>query len=411
LLSAAVLGEGCPAFEPPDTPRFPPYAVIEAGRQVSYCPLAGDSVTWVPMATFEQFDLQTAGERAHPQMRRSRALLEDWVRIHPDHPRPHEELDSWLTWRRSMMSCSADSAEIGELTRAIRVHREQALGLRGDTTPEDRVRLALLRLSDDQATDALVSLARLEPQADVIPPAAANVYLAMGMTDQALEASASAYEVASWAREDPADGSIILSSDVAGLVHEIAVRGATGDDGPELQRAFDQLMNSWAPPAYDLRQSVLLREMMLRFGVAPGLVLDPVSRQAWFDGWNRAGVPMDPIWSGLVGTMRADAALDRVLDGQRTARRTDLLDHFGTGVLARVSGRDSIAADQFRRVENCPLSLDALDENWGVRTLARFYLARTLETLGDPAAAARAMDGFSTLWRGSPGGPGDSIRR
>lgn len=407
LLSAAVLGEGCPAFESPDTPRSPPYAVAEAGRQVAYCPLAGDSVTWVPMAAFEQFDLQTAGERALRQMRRSRALLEDWVRIHPDHPRPHEELDSWLTWRRSMLSCSADSAEIGELTRAIRVHRELTLGLRGDTTPEDRVRLALLRLAEDQATDALVSLARLETQADVIPAAAANVYLAMGMTDEALEASASAYEVASWARGDPVDGSIILAGDVAGLVHEIAILGATGNHGPALRDAFDRLLRAWAPPAYERRQSVLLREMMVRFGAGPGLVLDSVSRRAWFEGWDGEGVPVDPMWRGLVGTMRSEVALEGARERQRAARRTAALEHFGTGVLARFSGRDSIAADQFRRVGNCPLSLDALDENWGVRTLARFYLARTLESLGDPAAAAKAMDGFSTLWRGIPGGPGD----
>jgi tetratricopeptide (TPR) repeat protein len=411
LLAASVLGEGCQAFEPPDTPRLPPYLVAEAGRQIPYCPVMLDSVTWLPAASFQQVDLRAAGERTEREMRRSRVLLEDWVRIHPEQPRPHEELDGWLTWRRSMLSCSADPAQVDELTRAIRVHRESALSLRGDTTPADRARLALLRLAEEQVEDALMALTAVDAASEVPPPAAANVYLALGMTEEAISASASVYDPVSWGRQDPVDGSIILAGDVAHLVRDITMRGATGDDGPALRTSFERLMAEWTPPAYSRRQSVLLRETILRFGVAPGLVLDSVSRRAWFDGWEEHGVTMDPVWRGLSAATPADVALQRTLAWQRDARQTRAVDHFSAGMLARALGRDSIAAAQFWSVEACPLSLDAFDEGWGVRTLSRLYLARSLADLGDSAGATKAMNGFTALWRGRPEAPGNPTRR
>lgn len=410
LLSASVLGEGCPAFEPPDARRLPPYLILEAGRQIPYCPIMLDSVTWMPAARFVGLDLRAASERAQHEMRRSRVLLEDWVRIHPEQPRPHEELDRWLTWRRSMLSCSGDPAQIDELTRAIRVHRESALSLRGDTTSADRTRLALLRLADQQVDETLLALGDIDAGAEP-PPAAANVYLALGMTERAIAASALAYDAQSWGRIDSIEGSVILAGDVAHLVQDITMRGATGDVGPELRASFEQLMAAWTPPAYSPRHSVLLREMMLRFGVAPALALDSISRRKWFEDWDAHGVTMDPVWQGLSGIASPDAALDRTLAAHRAARQTLAIDHFTAGVLARTAGRDSIAATQFRHVEACPLSLDALDEGWGVRTLSRLFLAGALRDLGDSADATTAMSGFSTLWRGRAGTPDSPTRR
>jgi tetratricopeptide (TPR) repeat protein len=411
----AVSGLGCPAFEPPEAPRRPPFVAPEAGGQVPFCPLVTDSVEWVPAADFALVDLKAATRRAEARMRRSRALLEEWVQIHPNEARPHQELDRWLTWKRGALGCETRPEEVAELTRAIGRHREAAFALSSDTTPEDRARLALLRLADGRVEAALDALGGDPPVSSAssrtLP--AANVHLAVGRTRDALTAAAPAYDGKSWGRLDPDGGGVIQSGPVADLVREAAMRGATGSTGAELRGAYERLLASWSGPDYTRRESVLLREMLLRMELAPGLLIDSVARAAWFAGWDDEGIVIPVLWRGLLAgdRLQAERALATVLETRRAWEITGAFDHFAVGVLARHAGNDSLAAASFREVVACPLSLDDLDVGWGLRTLSILYLSRSLEAVGDPAASARALNVFSDLWRGRPEGPGDPARR
>jgi tetratricopeptide (TPR) repeat protein len=418
LLEPAILGEGCPAFELPDAPRLPPYAPREAGTQPAYCPVPADSVAWVPQAVFDDLDLSATHEWTRRAMRRSRGLLENWVQIHPDQPRPHEELDRWLAWQRSLLSCAADAAETTELTRAILVHRTAALALRGDTTPADRSRLALLLLADGQVEAARQVFGGFDSTAGPPPIIAANVYMAFGRTDEAIGAAAPANATSSWAFRDPVDGTIVSAGNVGSLVGAIRIRGATGDGGKELRSALEALLTRWSIPPYTARQSALLRRMMLRFGVMSGLMLERDLWPEWFAGWTDTGLDVPVLWQGLLATAdpassanhRVVEALDLAIDSIRLVNRPTAQDHYALGVLARDAGRDSIAVGQFRRVEACPLPLEDPDSGWGLRTLSRLYLARALEAIGDTTGAARTMDEFDVLWGGSKE-PVDQMRR
>ena len=403
----------------------------QAADQVVFCPVSEDSVEWIREDNYGGADREIAVQGAERLQRRTQAFLERWVGIQPEQPRPREELADWLVWRRSLLSCSADASVVDRLTRDALEHRRLSLELRGDTTPEDRVRLALLTLAsgDPGGATALVEQAvqELQKSADAgpaaPPPSAANVFLATGRPTRALEILARVWSQSSFAVEDPVDDSFILAGDVTTPIGELRVRGATGDDGPALAKAIHTLGQIWSSPEYTPRQQVLLRKEMLSVGIQPGLALRPEFREDWFAGWSAVGEDIPVVWRGLLAAAEpppqgvesekqtAVGLLDEALAALENAARPEATEYYLAGILAQEVGRNSQAVEQFTRLEACPLRLGRVDLGWGLRSLSRLHRWRSLAALGDSAGASEALADFTNLWSHAEPAVADLSRR
>lgn len=429
-LAEAALLDQCFAFQPPGGPHLPPYVPAQAADQVAFCPILEDSVKWIRADNYGAADRELAIQGAERLQRRTQGFLERWVGIQPEQPRPREELADWLVWRRSILSCSSDASMVDRLTSEALEHRRISLELRGDTTPEDRVRLAVLTLASgnpDAATalveQALQELTEFTDAGPAAPTAAANVFLATGRPNKALEILTPVWSQSSFAVEDPVDESFVMAGDVTTPVGEVRVRGATGDDGPALAQAIARLGEVWSSLGYTPRQQLLLREGMLGAGIQPGLALRPELREDWFAGWSAAGEDIPPVWQGLLATavtspqtatseeMTAVKLLDEVLVALENGARPDATSYYLAGILAQEVGQHSKAVQQFARVEACPLRIGRVDLGWGLRSLSRLHRARSLAALGDSAGASEALAGFATLWTHAEPAVADLSRR
>ncbi|HSM07411.1 MAG TPA: hypothetical protein VLA33_00155 [Gemmatimonadota bacterium] len=410
LLDAA-RNERCPGFDPPETRPRPPFMQTKAATQVGFCPVVDDSIEWIPHTEFSAANRTDAIERADSLAQRSRELIETWAQIHPEQARPHEELANWLTWRRSNLGCQQDSASLRQITRNILRERERALELRGDTMPADLLRLAMLRLAADDVDEArrLLNEGMTNIRDETVPPETANILVALGKPDTAIALSRPQWSTWSWGTRDPDGGPPILAGDVAEPIVRIRLRAAAGDVGESLRAPFERLFDTWSGPEYSASQSAHLRSLGLRLGLGPGLAMNPDVRRRWFSGWEAAGLEVPVLWRGFLAADSAAGtegdlpevgrALDAELARLRTAETTSAENHFLAGLLAQITGRHEAAVDQLKQIESCPLSLHALSEGWGLRTMARWYRARSSEALGNRASASEAMAAYSAYRR------------
>jgi hypothetical protein len=144
--------------------------------------------------------------------------------------------------------------------------------------------------------------------------------------------------------------------------------------------------------------------------IGPALAMSPDVRDRWFEGWEDAGLEIPVLWRGFLAADSAAGSegdlrsVDRALDAE--VARLDSLDttgprdHFLAGLLAEVAGRHAVAIRQFAQLESCPLNLNVLTDGWGLRTMARWYRARSLSVLDRPEAAEEAMAAYSA-YRGA----------
>lgn len=410
-LADAVTGRGCPAFFRSTAQAPARYEMIEAGDQltVSFCPLVDDSVVWVESESIDEGQRQRAIENMERVLVRSRNALQDWAKTYPDQARPHDELANWLTTRQSMLGCKADAAESEESASTILAERELSLGLRADTTREDLVRMAALRLATDDVDGARSLLdAALDDmeEGETAPDEAADVLLALGMPEQALTITEPTWSRNTWAINDPDTDEYLRLGDIARPVAELIMYGAMAP-GPEIRGAFEALFEEWDRSRFSQNQTVHVRRALLRQGIEPALALIPDVRARWFDGWGEAGVEVPPIWRGFLaadlaaGTEGENAelqsVLDDVLDQLENETVTSLKSHYLAALLAQLAGRDSAAVEQWRLVESCPIDLQGVSRNLGLRTFGRWHLAQSYFALGDTIHAREAMAGYSAL--------------
>jgi len=301
-----------------------------------------------------------------------------------------------------------------ELSRDALHRLERALTLRGDTTPEDRVRLAVLSLAAGEpvaaveAAEAALSELRIgtteEERGALAPGATANVFMATGKPERAAEILAPGWPLASFAAEDPLDGSLVFAGEVGVPIGLLRVFGATGAGGEALTRSFEDLARVWAAPAYTARQAALLRQTALEsMGLGPALSLDATVRAAWFEGWSEHDLVIPDVWRGLIAADqgRADEAerhLARVVAGQDRGR-TRPREFYLTGVLAAAVGADSVALDAYRSAAGCPASIGVLDDTWGLRPQSLYRAAAAAERIGSDSLAVELYEAVGELWR------------
>ena len=407
-IADAALGRGCPAFERPGGPTLPPYALREAGAQEAFCPVERDSIQWIAPGSVTAAD----AERALDGAARTEAYLKRWASIQPAQPRPQEEWAEQLLWRQSLLRCDAGTDVAAGLSAGALQRVGRSLALRGDTTAEDRVRLAVLSLAAGEpvaavalADDALAELAAASDQegAALAPGAAANVFLATGRPGRAADLLAPSWALSSFGAEDPRDGSIVFAGPVGEAIGHLRVLGATGALDETANAAFEVLAAEWAEPAYTTRQVALLRQAAMEsMGLGPALALDPSARASWFESWDQNDLELPGIWRGFLAADREQEALAReelmTAAGNQDPARDRAQDFYVTGLLADVVDADSVALASYRTAAGCPAAIGSLDHAWGLRPLSLYRAGAAAERLGLASDAADLYEAALDLW-------------
>jgi tetratricopeptide (TPR) repeat protein len=380
-LAEAILQGYCPMFHPADGEIFPPYEFPEAAEQVPFCPYVEEGqIRWQHGALLpNQMDLALEGIR---DMRaRTTNALDRWSRVERDQPRPHEELAAWMLWERSVPACDAESLWADSLLWGAREHMELALALRGDTTSQDRVRLANVLLATGerdeavrQANRALGELGDWRTSGSEAPRLeAANVYMAIGRGTEAADILQRTWDESTFGVPDPDnEGESISGGDVWGDLWGLAALGVTGEDDREMALRFDRLDRTWASPDYSERQQAQLRHSLTGL-VSPALVRFPDRWEAWFSNWEDVGVEPSDVWRGILrastdpeGALQDLNAVIAALES-REEPPVRARDYYMPIVLARMLGEDAVAADLQKRAMACPLAVNRVDVGWGMR--------------------------------------------
>ena len=127
--------------------------------------------------------------------------------------------------------------------------------------------------------------------------------------------------------------------------------------------------------------------------IGPALALFPDARARWFEGWDVAGVEVPTLWRGFLAadasagseetSVEITAALDEVLGELEKDGEASLTSYYLAGLLAQLAGRQSEAIEMLLHIESCPLKLQRLFANWGLRNLGRWHRAQSYFALGD----------------------------
>ncbi len=384
MLFEAGYRNGCLGYHPPDyAEHLTPYSVGDASVVSSYCPLIMDGVTaWVP-GRFSAEDRLRAQAGAQQVHERTVQRLEHWAQVEKDQPRHHEELADWLLLERSVTGCAPDPATSDSLATLATAHLERALSARRDTTPEDRVRLATVRMADgdyeaarDAVGEALETLGDWRsPGGPMPPPNSANPFMALGEIHPTLDIIEAVYRINTAAVRDPANPDDVIDMRSAfATLYALQALGMMGQSGPQVVSRFDELDRTWPDSDYTERQRAILRWTSLDI-VAPALI----ASDEMFDEWLRSMVEHDlelpAVWQGLmIADARPEEALrllEDVIADLESAEPPDRIlqatDFYLPLVLAERVGSDSLAADLRRRALTCPLDLHELDFGWGMK--------------------------------------------
>jgi tetratricopeptide (TPR) repeat protein len=381
-VARAALGGRCRyGFLPPGGLLIPPHEFPEAAETTIYCPLVEDgSIRWRPDSIPAALRDQATAEARQLRDRTVRRL-NYWARVEPYQPRPHEELADWMLWERALNGCGADPLWADSLLIEALNHTEQALAFRGDTTPEDLIRLGGLLLATGEASRAADETDRAlralgDWQARDVPPppkSAANVYLAIGRGHPAVEILEAVDNRSTWSVDDTTEelGSI-PGGPVLGTLYALRVLGMTGDDDIGIANRFSTVHRTWARLGYSERQQSLLRSATTAY-VSPALLRQPAQQQHWFENWHEYGLETPPVWKGLMAAEtrpeEARAYLAEAIEEIDALPPEDrwAIHYYMPIRLADRLGDDAVAADLAARAARCPLRVDTVDFGWGMR--------------------------------------------
>jgi hypothetical protein len=209
--------------------------------------------------------------------------------------------------------------------------------------------------------------------------------------------------VDSWAILDEADDSLLSPGRPEPALGTLVFLGSSGITGDEFYEAATALDAEWSEPPFSPRQRALLQQAAIRWrGLGPAVAVSDSLLREWYEDWTQASLEIGPVWAGLYTATsdqgRAEDWIQPALQElqMRSSKRPS--HHFLVGLLAQRAGRDSIAAEQFQRVESCPLYLDRYDAGWALRTLSLLYKARSLAALDDRQAARESYLEVLDLW-------------
>jgi tetratricopeptide (TPR) repeat protein len=372
----------CPMRLRPGGPPVRPYESPDVERVQPVCPIVdGGEIGWVSPR-----DLESVRHEARRELTALQDRLLGRVRFWADAidtPRPHEELADWILWQRSHLGCAGEPATADSLLREARHHASRALELRSDTTPEDRVRLAVLQAAGGElveaveATDrALSELGDWRRGAGPGPPIpAVNVYLAAGRGGIAAEILEVRLNVGSVGVPDSASsGGKVQFGRVWGTHWALGALGMTDNAESELVSRFAALDRTWEALGYGSREKDVLRRYATTV-VSTALVRLPGLWDDWFGDWVTHGFELPPAWRGLqlvasdpdAARLSLDASIDSLRSESR--RHTERYDYYLPIVLARRLGDAALASDLARRARGCPLRLDWVDLGWGMGDL------------------------------------------
>jgi tetratricopeptide (TPR) repeat protein len=413
VAESAIL-KSCEAFERPGGERIPPYADREARDQVAFCPVPGDSVVWVPHEQLADIDPSFLAKETAGMLSSTAGLLERWVAVRPNQARPHEESAAFALWQRNLAGCSVTPAKADSLGALALEHLESALALRADTTPEDLVRLAMLRLAADDiaGAESLIETAfdryRSESsetagRGPTVPQSTANLFLATGRPARAHEILRPIWDDQTFGTFDPdAEDGVLMAGPVEPHFGQLRVAGSTGVHGPLLDSLFAALERVWSPPRYTGRQAASISHAALQLGIGPALAASPAVLVDWSRNWADAGFEVPSALAGLAAAQRGDTAaarlLDLAIDELDRSERVSVTDLHLAGMLALRTGYDSIATELFGRLAACPLGLDEVDLGWGLRTQSYLHRGRAYLAAGDRDGARGALAEVARYW-------------
>jgi len=370
----------CFGFQPPGVPLFPPYEFPEAADQLIYCPTIEDGdIRWIADTLLAE-DRARAVAGVRELQARTIARLESWARVEKDQPRPHEELADWMLWERSLPACSADPVWADSLLEGARIHFETALAIRGDTTPEDRVRLATLLLASDDLAGAVTQTDRAldelgDWRGDTGPPPsldAANIYMAAGRGRTAAEILERVWNESTFSVPDPeSEDGHVAGGSVWGTLWALGALGVTASDATDLARRFALMQRTWSQPEYTARQRARLHFDATGL-VSPALVRIPVLWNGWFEGWEEYGLEVPTVWRGLrladtdPGAARQylDVVVGDLVPGEDRPLKAYYF--YMPIALAERLGEDAIVADLKGQARACPLGVNRVDLGWGM---------------------------------------------
>ena len=411
VVAEAVIQGECYAYERPGGDLFPLFANRVAEDQVAFCPVPEDSIRWIPLDDYSRSDRAGHVQSTRAMLAETSTLLERWIAVRPDQARPHEEWADFTLWERDLADCTADPRRVDSLTALALGHTERALELRGDTTPEDRVRLAILRLAADDIAGAEqlmeTALGDYGPALADGPPAptaAADLYLATGRPDRAHAILRPIWDERTFGTMDPdvADG-VLMAGPVEPQFGRLLAYGAAGVTGASLDSLFAFIERVWSEPDFSPRQRAVLSHATLHLGIGPALAASPAVLQRWVGEWLAADLRVTPELIGLAaaqaGTSSAPDWLDSTIVELEASDRVSATRLFLAATLAARTGHDSLAADLFGRVPACPPGLDSVDLEWGLRTQSHLFQGLAYQSIGDREAAARALREAARLWQ------------
>ena len=411
IVAEAVIKGECRAYERPGGDPFPPFANRVAEDQIAFCPVPEDSIRWIPLDDYAGPDRAAHVQNTRQMLAETSTLLERWISVRPDQARPHEEWADFTLWERDLADCTADPQRVDSLTALALGHTERALELRGDTTPEDRVRLAILRLAADDMAGAeqlmeaaLDSYAPMSPNGPPAPTAAANLYLATGRPDRAHAILRPIWDERTFGTMDPdvADG-VLMAGPVEPQFGRLLAYGSAGVTGSSLDSLFTLVEGVWSEPEFSPRQRAVLSHATLHLVIGPALAASPTALERWVGEWLAANLEVPPELVGLVaaqaGITTAGDWLDSTIVQLEASERVSASRLYLAATLAARTGHDSLAAELFGRVPACPPGLDTVDLAWGLRTQSHLFQGLALQSIGDMKAAAGASREAARLWQ------------
>ena len=394
-LASGIAGGYCEPFERPRERTIRPWERRIASEQIFFCPdYTAGVLEWTLASADRRRDPLAARAVADTLMDIVREEAQRWEYAAPEAARPHEVRADWWLARRMGVPRAPDHAAADSFALEAQREVERALELRGDTIPDDLVRLGSLQLASGDPARALATTReavkragdRFEAGEWLMPIAAANAFLAAGEADDAIR-----IVEANWTRwfsmavPDPLESRSLHVADAPPILARIHVLGAIGRrDG--LREAFQALDRVFGEAGLSPRQTVLLRRWATPY-VAPALALDDELREAWFRGWDS----LPPPWSVFAAADRKAADAQPALDAHvRTLRAPQPTALYVAAVLAQKLGRHALAAELFERMDEAVLAVDNVDPGWGLRALSLALRTRSSESMTQYGLAAQA---------------------
>jgi hypothetical protein len=228
-----------------------------------------------------------------------------------------------------------------------------------------------------------------------IPEAALNVLLYSGRAAQALDLLPRQTS-RQFFYPDPVTGDLLDNGDASARLHELAILGATGRGGPELEDAFDEVMALWATPAGRTRREIDVLRTANAPRLALALQLAPEVMNSWVTELDLQR--KDPIWAALLpGSEDREAQLAAALDHDDPHIRGPIRSYL-LGTVAQALGDHALAAMLYSRLDSLALRLDGRDVGWGLLPLSYLQRGRAYEAMGDLHLSTEFYGRFAEAW-------------